>query len=93
MCAVGGRKTLFLPSWYNMIKLPITGMTSGTRTDLALKMAEEQIFCDTCGTRKDVTKVLVLITDGKGDAGSMPIAEASKGLKVSRNLALMLQYF
>ncbi|XP_066916536.1 coadhesin-like [Clytia hemisphaerica] len=54
----------------------------GTRTDLALKMAEEKVFCDSCGTRgPNVPKVLIVITDGKSSYSSQTMTEASKGLK------------
>jgi len=54
-----------------------------TRKDLALKMVEEKIFCDTCGARENVTKVVIVITDGKSNMGSVPMQEAIYGLKVS----------
>ena len=60
--------------------------SGGTRTDLALKMAEEKVFCDSCGVRPDVPKVLIVITDGKSSYTSTSMTQASKGLKVCRVL-------
>ena len=58
----------------------------GTRTDLALKMAEEEVFCNNCGIRFDVPKVLIVITDGKSSSNSLPMLQATQGLKVSCDL-------
>ena len=60
-------------------------MTSvgGTRTDRALKLAEDKLFCESCGVRgKDVPKVLIVITDGKKSIESIEMPEATKNLKV-----------
>ena len=55
----------------------------GTRTDLALKMAEEELFCAECGIRGDgVPKVLIVITDGKSSIGSIPMTDATRQMKV-----------
>jgi len=54
----------------------------GTRTDLALKMAEEELFCAECGIRGDgVPKVLIVITDGKSSIGSIPMTDATRQMK------------
>ncbi|XP_057306541.1 coadhesin-like [Hydractinia symbiolongicarpus] len=53
----------------------------GTRTDKALLMAEKEFFCDTCGNRVGVPKVLIVITDGKSSSSSAPMTIATQGLK------------
>jgi len=53
-----------------------------TRTDKAIKMADEKLFTDRGGARKDVPKVLIVITDGKTNEGSMPYPSVLAPLKV-----------
>ena len=64
------------------IRYTLSHSPGGTRTDLALKMAEEKVFCDSCGVRPEVPKVLIVITDGKSSYSSKSMTQASKGLKV-----------
>jgi len=45
-------------------------------------MAEEKVFCHTCGGRKNVPKVLIVITDGEINMACKSISEATKNLKV-----------
>lgn len=52
----------------------------GTRTDLALYMANEKLFCDGC-VRPGVSKVLIVITDGRSSAESDSMTEATLELK------------
>jgi len=52
----------------------------GTRTDKALKMAEDEFFCSQCGIRASAPKVLIIVTDGKS-SGPKTMAEATAPLK------------
>ena len=60
-----------------------------TRTDKAIKMANERLFSAAGGTRKDVPKFLVVLTDGNTMTGSQPYANVLAPLKVN----LLLQLF
>merc|ERR1712142_72 len=53
----------------------------GTRTDRALEMAEKQLLCETCGTRKAAHKALLVVTDGIPSINSAPLDEVTQGLK------------
>jgi hypothetical protein len=54
----------------------------GTRTDLALEMAEKKLLCAKCGIRGDgVPKVLIVITDGNSSPGSKPMPKATRNMK------------
>jgi len=53
----------------------------GTRTDRAIKMAEEQMFCAHCKVRPDAHKVLLVLTDGKASMMSAPMSEVTKNMK------------
>jgi len=53
----------------------------GTRTDRAIKMAEQQMFCKDCKLRSDAHKVLLVVTDGKASMMSAPMSEATRQLK------------
>ena len=55
----------------------------GTRTDLALKMAADQIFSAADGDRADAANVLVILTDGKTNSRSAPYVDVLKPLQVS----------
>lgn len=55
----------------------------GTRTDLALRMAEKSFFCSSC-TRAGKPKVLLVITDGNTNEGSEDLAVASQKMKNDR---------
>ena len=55
----------------------------GTRTDLALKMAADQIFSTADGDRADAANVLVILTDGKTNSRSAPYVDVLKPLQVS----------
>ena len=54
-----------------------------TRTDKAIKMADERLFTDRGGARKDVPKFLVVITDGKTNEGSASYPSVLAPLKVT----------
>ena len=55
----------------------------GTRTDLALEMAADQIFSAAGGDRADAANVLVILTDGKTSGKSAPYKDVLKPLQVS----------
>ena len=57
-------------------------MTGGTRTDLALELAEKECFCFECGLRKGVQRLLLVLTDGKSSGSASSMVEATKNLKV-----------
>ena len=54
-----------------------------TRTDKAIKMANEKLFTDRGGARKNVPKLLVVVTDGKTSEGSAPYPSVLAPLKVT----------
>jgi len=56
--------------------------SGGTRTDLALKAAENEFFCSTCDARNNVPQVLLVLTDGKSSYNASPVKEASQQMKV-----------
>ena len=58
----------------------------GTRTDKALRMAEEKLFCSSCGVRGNIPHVLLVITDGNTNDGSESLTQATATLKVNRLL-------
>ena len=49
-------------------EIPLIGST--TRIDRALKVVNEDLFNESSGARKDVTKMLILLTDGSQTKGS-----------------------
>lgn len=49
-------------------EIPLIGST--TRIDRALKVVNEDLFNESNGARKDVTKMLILLTDGSQTKGS-----------------------
>lgn len=53
----------------------------GTRTDRALQMAEQQMMCSSCGTRKNAHKALLVVTDGIPSLRSAPLDKVTQGLK------------
>jgi len=53
----------------------------GTRTDRALEMAEKQLMCSKCGTRKEAHKALLVITDGVPSLRSEPMDKMTRQLK------------
>jgi len=53
----------------------------GTRTDRALQMAEQQMMCTSCGTRKNAHKALLVVTDGIPSLRSAPLDKVTQGLK------------
>ena len=53
-----------------------------TRTDLALKMAYQELFCNQCGNRANVTKILLVVTDGKSSSSSGNLRNAAQPLMV-----------
>ena len=56
-------------------------LSQGTRTDRALKEANE-MFTAAKGHRLKAHKVLIVITDGKTDANSAPYFQVLRPLKV-----------
>lgn len=54
-----------------------------TRTDKAIKMANDRLFTDKGGARKDVPKFLVVLTDGTTGEDSMPYQTVLAPLKVN----------
>ena len=54
-----------------------------TRTDKAIKMANDRLFTDSGGARKDVPKFLIVLTDGTTSEDSMPYRTVLAPLKVS----------
>ena len=54
-----------------------------TRTDKAIKMANDRLFTDSGGARKDVPKFLIVLTDGTTSEDSMPYQTVLAPLKVS----------
>ncbi|XP_057306646.1 coadhesin-like [Hydractinia symbiolongicarpus] len=61
----------------------------GTRTDRALQVAEEKFFCEACGLREGVPRVLLVLTDGKSSMNSRPMPDASRKLKEELNVNIM----
>lgn len=58
--------------------------TSGyTRTDIAIDLANSQLFSSAGGLRSDKPNVLIVMTDGKTNAGSKPYKTVLAPLKVS----------
>lgn len=55
----------------------------GTRTDLALEMAANQIFSSLGGDRRDAANVLVVLTDGKTSSSSKKYKDVLSPLQVS----------
>ena len=55
----------------------------GTRTDLALEMAANQIFSSAGGDRSDAANVLVVLTDGKTSSNSKKYKDVLTPLQVS----------
>merc|ERR1719230_11678 len=53
----------------------------GTRTDRALQMAEKQMMCASCGTRKNAHKALLVITDGIPSLRSEPMEKVTAQMK------------
>jgi len=53
----------------------------GTRTDLALQMAEQKLMCAKCGTRKEAHKALLVLTDGVSSRFSAPMETVTRKLK------------
>ena len=49
-------------------EIPLIGST--TRIDRALKVVDEDLFNESNGARKDITKMLILLTDGSQTKGS-----------------------
>ena len=57
--------------------------TSGnTRTDVAIELANSQLFSSAGGLRSDKPNVLIVMTDGKTNAGSKPYKTVLAPLKV-----------
>ena len=62
--------------------------TSGmTRTDVAIKLANSQLFTKAGGLRSDKPNVLIVMTDGHTNAGSKPYKTVLAPLKVGRVLS------
>lgn len=61
----------------------ISNFKGGTRTDLAIEKAEQEFFCDHCGIRKNVPKILIVLTDGRSSFSSKPLKTVTQPLKVS----------
>lgn len=62
--------------------------TSGmTRTDVAIELANTQLFTNAGGLRSDKPNVLIVMTDGKTNAGSKPYKTVLAPLKVGRVLS------
>ncbi|XP_047127311.1 collagen alpha-1(XII) chain [Hydra vulgaris] len=47
-----------------------------TRTDLALKLAREKVFCRECGLRVNVPKLVIVVTDGRSTFPFLTLPEA-----------------
>ena len=61
--------------------------TSGmTRTDVAIELANDQLFTKAGGLRSDKPNVLIVMTDGHTNAGSKPYKTVLAPLKVGRVL-------
>jgi hypothetical protein len=63
-----------------------------TRTDLALKMANDRILTVASGDRPSVPSVLLLITHGRTGLGSAPYKEVLKQLKVRYNYSWIIDF-
>jgi len=53
----------------------------GTRTDLAIEMAEKKLLCNSCGLRENVPRALIVLTDGKASMIAAPMSEVTQKLK------------
>ena len=53
-----------------------------TRIDSALKVAEKEFYCSSCGVRKNIPQILFVLTDGASDRDSEPMHIATEGLRV-----------
>lgn len=62
-------------------EIPLIGST--TRIDRALKVVNEDLFNESNGARKDVTKMLILLTDGSQTKG-VDVVDPGKIAKVLR---------
>lgn len=81
------------PSAMNAVidKIGYTG--GGTRTDIALEMANSRLFSPVGGDRSDKANVLVVITDGKTNHGSKAYSTVLAPLIVSVLFCLFLLFF
>ena len=62
--------------------------TSGmTRTDVAIELANSQLFTSAGGLRSDKPNVLIVMTDGRTNPGSKPYKTVLAPLKVGRMLS------
>ena len=57
-------------------------LEEGTRTDLALSLADSELFSASGGDRPDKPDVLIVITDGRTSSKSKPYSEVLQPLKV-----------
>ena len=55
----------------------------GTRTDLAIELAANEIFSPAGGDRADAENVLIVMTDGNTNSGSRAYRDVLKPLQVS----------
>jgi len=58
-----------------------------TRTDKAIKMANERLFTERGGARQGVPKFLIVLTDGSTSEGSLPYATVLAPLKVKSSFS------
>ena len=68
--------------------------TSGyTRTDVAIELANSQLFTSVGGLRSDKPNVLIVMTDGKTNTGSKPYKTVLAPLKVRRDPLVRFGFF
>ena len=68
--------------------------TSGnTRTDIAIELANSQLFIGAGGMRSDKPNVLIVMTDGKTNAGSKPYKTVLAPLKVRHSQVHVLKLY
>ena len=49
-------------------------------------MAKDELFCNTCGIRANVPKVLIVLTDGESSSDSESLSAATQPLKVFQSV-------
>ena len=85
-------KFIIIIFFHLIVRISYTG--GGTRTDIALQMANSGLFSSSGGDRGDKRNVLVVITDGKTNRGSKPYSSVLAPLIVSTSpSSILCSYF
>ena len=68
----------------------LTRLNGGTRIDIGLSLAFDEMFLESNGMRPNSIKTLVLVTDGENRGGSPLWADEFKNLAKARNIRLLV---